>query len=68
MLTWSLGWTPTPSPAISRARRAMTSLALVLVEVPEPVWNRSTTNWSSSRPSITSVALATMASAKARSS
>ena len=39
-LTWSLGWTfrsPLP-PRIWLARLAITSLALVLVEVPEPVW------------------------------
>ena len=40
-LTWSLGCTifePLVPPRISVARLAMTSLALVLVEVPDPVW------------------------------
>ncbi len=40
-LTWSFGWTsrdPLSPPRISLARVAMTSFALVLVEVPEPVW------------------------------
>ncbi len=34
----------------------MTSLAFMLDEVPEPVWNTSTGNWSSWRPRATSVA------------
>jgi len=50
-LTSSLGWTLAPK--ISVARAAITSLALVLVEVPEPVWKMSRTNWSSKAPSIT---------------
>ncbi len=41
MLTWSLGWTgrllPRTPPASSMARLAMTSLAFMLVCVPEPV-------------------------------
>jgi NADH:ubiquinone oxidoreductase subunit B-like Fe-S oxidoreductase len=41
MLTWSLACTPSP------ASRAMTSLALVFVDVPEPVWNTSMGNCSS---------------------
>ena len=44
--TSSLGWIRR-DPNSSEARPAMTSLALVLVEVPEPVWNTSSGNWSS---------------------
>ena len=47
MFTWSLGCTlfdPRSPPSSSVARLAMTSLALVLVEVPDPVWKMSTTN------------------------
>ena len=64
--TWSLGWTafePRPSPSNSPARFAITSLAFMLVEVPEPVWKISTTKCSSSFPSATSSAAATMAPA-----
>ena len=46
-LTWSLGWTSLPPrlpPSNSMARLAMTSLAFMLVEVPEPVWKISSTN------------------------
>ncbi len=50
------------------ARLAITSLAFMLVEVPEPVWNTSTTNWSSSLPSITSRAASWMVSASLPSS
>ena len=32
------------------ARLAITSLAFMFVEVPEPVWKMSTTNWSSQLP------------------
>ena len=60
MLTWSLGWTGSLPPrrpvAISLARLAITSLAFMLVDVPLPVWKTSTTNASSSLPSITSAA------------
>ena len=45
------------------ARLAMTSLAFMLVEVPDPVWKISTGNSRSSLPSTTSVAAATMACA-----
>ncbi len=38
MLTWSLGCAPSP------ARLAMTSLAFMFVEVPEPVWKTSIGN------------------------
>ena len=41
----------------------MTSLAFMFVEVPEPVWKMSTTNWSSQRPSATSAAARATASA-----
>ena len=41
-LTWSLGWTgsfePMGLPASWEMRLAITSLAFMLVEVPEPVW------------------------------
>src|SRR6516165_8296527 len=50
MLTSSLGWVPSP------ARFAMTSLALVLVEVPEPVWNTSIGNCRSCLPAAISAA------------
>ena len=46
----------------------MTSLAFMFVEVPEPVWKMSTTNWSSKSPSATSRAAAAMASDCAASS
>ena len=48
MFTWSLGCTPSP------ARFAITSLAFVFVEVPEPVWNTSIGNCSSCSPAATS--------------
>ena len=42
LFTWSFGWTlrslPRLPPSSSPARLAITSLALVFVEVPEPVW------------------------------
>ena len=41
----------------------MTSFMFMLELVPEPVWKTSIGNWSSSRPSATSIAAATMASA-----
>ncbi len=60
MFTWSFGcislFSPFFTPRISFARLAITSLAFMLVEVPEPVWNTSSTKWSSSFPSITSFA------------
>ena len=58
--TWSFGCTGVPSRR--DASVATTSLAFMLDEVPEPVWNTSMGNWSSWRPSITSSAAATMAS------
>ena len=71
MLTWSLGCTsrePGSAPIICEARLAMTSLALVLVEVPEPVWKMSRTKCWSRRPSATSPAADTIASATFSSS
>ena len=65
-LTWSFGCTgsrdPLTPPSISIARLETTSLAFMFVEVPEPVWKMSTTNWSSKSPSATSRAAATIAS------
>ena len=52
MLTWSLGCAPSP------ASVAITSLAFMLVEVPEPVWNTSIGNWSSNSPAATRSAAA----------
>ena len=70
-LTWSLGWTglrvPRGWPRSSLARLAITSLAFMLVEVPEPVWKMSTTNSASKRPSATSCAAWIMASMAAGS-
>ena len=65
-LTWSFGWIG--SPASRAARWAITSLAFMLLEVPEPVWYRSTGNWSACAPPATAVAASMMASARARSS
>ena len=44
MLTWSLGWIPSPASA------AITSFAFMFELVPEPVWKTSMGNWSSSSP------------------
>ena len=55
MFTWSLGWTVAP------ASVAMTSLAFMFDEVPEPVWKTSIGNWSSCSPAATSVAAAAIA-------
>ena len=67
MFTWSFGWMrarcPRASPRSSRARLAITSLAFMLVEVPDPVWKTSSTNSRSSRPSATSVAARMITSA-----
>ncbi len=46
----------------------MTSLAFMLVLVPEPVWNMSIGKWASCCPSATSAALAAMARATVLSS
>ena len=59
--TWSFGCTFRPS--AREARVAMTSLAFMLLEVPEPVWNTSTGNASSCSPRATAAAAAWIASA-----
>ena len=53
MLTWSLGCAPAAS-------AAMTSLAFMFDDVPEPVWKTSIGNWSSWLPAATSSAAAEM--------
>ena len=62
MFTWSLGWIPSP------ARLAMTSLAFMFDEVPEPVWKTSTGNCSSCSPAPTSSPAAAIRSARSASS
>ncbi len=62
MLTWSLGCTPSP------ARFAITSLAFMFEEVPEPVWNTSIGKCSSNSPSATRSPAAAMRSAMSPSS
>ena len=62
MFTWSLGCTPSPASA------AMTSLAFMFDEVPEPVWKTSIGNWSSCSPAATSSAARAIASASLGSS
>ena len=62
MLTWSLGWAPSP------ARLASTSLAFMFEEVPEPVWKTSTGNWSSCSPAATASPAAAIRSARSASS
>ena len=57
MLTWSLGWAPSP------ARLASTSLAFMFEEVPEPVWKTSIGNWSSCSPAATASPAAAIRSA-----
>ena len=65
MLTWSLGCTgflePMTPPSISIARFEITSLAFMFDCVPEPVCHTTSGKCSSSLPSITSCAAATMA-------
>src|SRR5262249_47034152 len=65
-LTWSFEWTDRPS-SRRLASVAITSLAFILDEVPEPVWNVSIGNWSSYAPVATSFAAASMAAARAGS-
>ncbi len=71
-LTWSLGWTgdllPSGAPRISLARFAITSLAFMLVWVPEPVCQTTSGKWSASLPSITSWAARMIGSASLASS
>ena len=62
MFTWSLGWAPSP------ARFAMTSLAFMFDDVPEPVWKTSIGNWSSCLPSAISSAASAMRLARSSSS
>ncbi len=59
-LTWSLGCTSVPARAASEA---ITSLAFMLDEVPDPVWKTSTGKASSCWPAATSWAAAVMARA-----
>ena len=61
MLTWSLGCAPSP------ARLAITSLAFMFEEVPEPVWKTSTGNWSSCSPAATASPAAAIRSARSAS-
>jgi hypothetical protein len=62
MFTWSFGCTPSP------ARLAMTSLAFMFDEVPEPVWKTSMGNCSSCSPSPTASPALAMRSARSASS
>ena len=62
MFTWSLGCAPSP------ARLAITSLAFMFDEVPEPVWKTSIGNWPSCSPSATSSPAAAIRSATSESS
>ncbi len=64
-LTWSLGWTSRPSARVARV--AMTSLAFMLLDVPEPVWNTSIGNSPSCCPSATARAACSMACATSAS-
>ena len=63
-LTWSLGWTSVPA---SRATEVITSLAFMLVDVPEPVWKTSMGNSASWSPTATSAAAAATAPATSAS-
>src|SRR5690349_12499674 len=62
MFTSSLACTPSP------ARAAITSLAFMFDEVPEPVWKTSIGNWSSSSPSATRSAASAIRAALSASS
>ena len=72
LLTSSLGCTgclaPSSPPASSMARLAMTSLAFMLVWVPEPVWKTTSGKCSSRAPSMTSWAARTISSARSAGS
>ena len=63
-LTWSFGCTSVPSARVASV--ASTSLAFMLVDVPEPVWKTSIGNSASNSPAATSSAAATIASAVSR--
>src|ERR1035441_4872176 len=65
-LTWSFGCTGRPSRCDASA--AMTSLAFMLLEVPDPVWNTSIGNWSSCSPTATAAPASWIAAAIASSS
>ena len=64
--TSSFGWIgvfePSSPPASWIARLAITSLAFMLLWVPEPVWNTTSGNSASQRPSMTSCAARTIRS------
>ena len=62
MFTWSFGCTPSPASA------AITSLAFMFDDVPEPVWNTSIGNCASCTPWAISSAAAAMRSATSASS
>jgi hypothetical protein len=62
MFTWSLGCTALP------ASLAITSLAFMFDDVPEPVWKTSIGNWSSWSPRATASAAPAIASASLGSS
>ena len=62
MFTWSLRCTLSPASA------AMTSLAFMFDDVPEPVWKTSIGNWSSCSPRATASAALAIASASFGSS
>src|SRR5262245_50743892 len=62
MFTSSFAWTPSP------ASVAITSFAFMFDEVPEPVWNTSIGNWSSSSPAAMRSPAAAMSSALSASS
>ena len=67
MFTWSLGCTGWVG-SESFARLAITSLAFMLLEVPDPVWNTSSGNCSSKIPAATRSAAAPIRSASSASS
>ena len=60
--TWSLGCTVSPSSW--PASEAITSLAFMLLEVPEPVWNTSIGNSPSCSPAATASAACAIAAAR----
>ena len=62
MLTWSLGWASSP------ASSAITSLAFMFEEVPDPVWKTSIGNWSSCSPAAIASPAVAIRSASSESS